>query len=55
MDPSQEPQGRESVMRQKRPILEDTPFEDDDEDLKSSSSAFLREKLKMDDIPSDRI
>ena len=37
------PSSRQSMLRQKRPVLEDTPFEDDDEDLKPS---FLKDKLK---------
>ena len=42
-------ESRQSVMRQKRPVLEDTPFEDDDEDLKSSQIKFLRDKKKNED------
>lgn len=42
-------QSRQSVTHQKRPIPEDTPFEDDDEDLKTTNLKFLRDKKKQDD------
>jgi hypothetical protein len=34
MESSNNTESRQSNMRQKRPVFEDTPFEDDDEDLK---------------------
>jgi hypothetical protein len=51
MEPSNNPptESRQSVMRQKRPLLEDTPFEDDDEDLKPSQLKFLMNKKKTED------
>jgi hypothetical protein len=43
-------------MRQKRPVLEDTPFEDDDDDLKPSQLKFLMNKKKAEDtVPSNVI
>ncbi len=42
-------QARQSVANQKKPILQDTPFEDDDDDLKSSNLKFLRDKKKNED------
>ena len=58
MEPSNNPptESRQSVMRQKRPVLEDTPFEDDDEDLKPSQLKFLMNKKKGEDtVPSKDI
>jgi hypothetical protein len=40
-------------MRQKRPVLEDTPFEDDDEDLKSPQLKFLINKKKGEDTVNE--